>query len=154
MLKALQTHHREIARLKFQGFSTQEIADRTGTSITRVYAILRDPLCKGFIAGLMDKADQVAITTRQELFDLQPMATRAMKDILDKDSKAPFSVIANVAKDVLDRNGYKAPERHEHIVGHFTSDDIQKLRQAADNVDTSYLFKSKTLDITKDSSDE
>lgn len=135
-LKQLKTHHREIARLSFQGFSPQEIAERVDMKTTSVYAILKNSLCQAYINGLNDRADKQVINTRQELFDMSPLATRAMKEILREDSEAPYSVVANVAKDVLDRNGYKAPEKHEHIHGHFTSDDLQRLRARAKEVNS------------------
>jgi len=139
-LKQLKTHHREIARLSFQGFSPQEISERTEMKVTSIYAILKNSLCRAYIDGLNDKADNQVINTRKELFEMSPLATRAMKDILGEETNAPYSVVANVAKDVLDRNGYKAPERHEHIHGHFTSEDITKLRERADNIKTeSYI---------------
>ncbi len=42
---------------------------------------------------------------------LNSKALDAFDDILDSDSKAPYSVIAAVSKDVLDRTGHKAPEK-------------------------------------------
>jgi len=134
-LKQLKTRHREIARLSFQGFSPQEIAERTDMKVTSIYAILKNSLCQAYLDGLNDKADKQVINVRQELFDMSPMATEAMKGILDPESAAPYSVIANVAKDVLDRTGYKPPEKHLHAVGHFTADDIHQLYERANTID-------------------
>lgn len=139
MLKQLKTYHREIARLSFQGFNTAEIANRLDTGSQAVGRILRDPLCKSFLAGLMDKADDQVINVRKKLLDLNPKALGAFDDILDKDSSAPASVILNAAKDILDRNGYKAPEQHQHLAVHLTTEDIKKMSQRANSVNTDYL---------------
>lgn len=127
MLKELRTKHREVARLSFQGFSPQEIAERTDITAGTVYKILKDPMCKSFISGLMDQADRDVINTRKELIKLEPLAIDVYRDILKKDSNAPASVQLNAAKDVFDRNGYKVPEQHNHLVTHMTTEDILKL---------------------------
>jgi len=139
MLKQLRTHHREMVRLAFQGFNTAEISDRVGTTTTAISKILRDPLAKSFLAGLMDKADDQVINVRKKLLDLNPKAITAIDDILDKDSKAPYPTILNAAKDILDRNGYKAPEQHQHLAIHLTGDDIKKMSERASAVDVDYL---------------
>lgn len=134
-LKQLRTQHREIARLSFQGFSPQEIADRTGMKVGSIYAILKNPMCQAYINGLHDKADDEVINVRKKLFDLSAPAVRRMDDILSDESKAPFSVVAAVAKDVLDRTGHKAPEQHQHLVAHMTTEDILELaRRRAEKV--------------------
>lgn len=111
MLKDLKTHHREVGRLSFQGYKPNEIAKRTEMKLATVYTILRDPMCKSYISGLMDKADEVSLDVREKLVTMNNSALEAIEDILDKDSKAPHSVILNAAKDVLDRNGYKPPDK-------------------------------------------
>ena len=111
MLKDLKTHHREVGRLSFQGFKPAEIAKKTDIKLTTVYTILRDPMCKAFINGLMDKADEVSIDVREKLVSMNNSALDAIGDILDKNTKAPHNVILNAAKDVLDRNGYKPPDK-------------------------------------------
>jgi len=138
-LKTLQNHHREIARLKFQGFNTKEIAERTGTSLTRVYAILSDPLCKGYMEGLNDKADKMVLTTRQRLLDLESDALDRAAEILSEDSQAPAGPMVTLIKDILDRNGYKAPEKHAHVHTHMTLDDIRELARKADEMDDVYI---------------
>ena len=131
MLKDLQTHHREIARMKFQGFTAQEIAQRTGGKVASVYSILRDPLCQSFLAGLNDKADQQVLETRGKLHQLEASALDRAEEMLDKDANTPAAAKVALFKDIMDRNGYKAPEKHEHSVAHLTFDDIRELRERA-----------------------
>lgn len=134
MLKDLQTHHREIARLSFQGFTPQEIAARVGGKIQSIYAVLRDPLCQSFLQGLNDKADQQVLNTRQQLLKLEDKALLRVDELLDADANTPAAAKVALFKDILDRNGYKAPEKHEHTVAHLTFDDIRQLRERAEAV--------------------
>lgn len=122
MLKELKLHHREIIRLSFQGFKPVDIAARLDIANDTVNRILRDPLSKGYLAALEDKAEKNLLDVRQELMKLNTNAIDAITDILDKDSNAPHSVIFSAAKDVLDRNGYKAP-KEIHLGIETKSDD-------------------------------
>jgi len=134
MLKELQTHHREIARMKFQGFTPQEIATRSGTKIAGVYTILRDPLCQSFLSGLNDKADQQVLETRGRLHTLENTVLDRAEEMLEKNAATPAAAKVALFKDIMDRNGYKAPEKHEHSVAHLTFDDIKELRERANAV--------------------
>ena len=127
MLKELKTQHREIARLSFQGFKPAEISDRTGTALQTVYQILSDPLCKSFVAGMNDKADLAVIDTKQRLASLDTKAVDTLDDLLSF-ADTPASVQLAAAKDVLDRNGHKPAEKHQHLHGHFTSEELSDLR--------------------------
>lgn len=130
MLKELKVQHREIARLRFNGLKPNEIATKLTMSIQTIYNILRDPLCKSFMAGLSDKADESTINVRRSLAEMNPLALGALKTLLDPNApNIPASVVLGTAKDVLDRNGYGVPEKHEHIHTHFTPKDIDELRQ-------------------------
>lgn len=132
MLKELKVQHREIARLRFNGVKPSEIASKLSMNIQSVYNILRDPLCKSFLAGLSDKADESTINVRRTLAEMNPLALNALKGLLDPTStKVPASVVLGASKDVLDRNGYGAPEKHEHVHNHFTTKDLDELRQRA-----------------------
>ena len=111
MLAELKTKHREIARLSFEGHKPAVISKQTGVGLGTVYKILRDPICKGYIGGLADSADKSTLNVRERLMSLNANALDCFEDILDKDSKAPYSVQAAIAKDVLDRTGNKAPDK-------------------------------------------
>ena len=139
MLKKLQSHHKEIARLKVLGYTPSEIADKTGGSLQTVYANLRDPICQGFMDGLSDKLDKEVISTRKRLIDLNQASLDVFTDILSKDSKAPFSVQLAAARDNLDRTGYKVPEEIKVEHSFLTAKDIEDLNKSANEVNTDYL---------------
>lgn len=114
MLKDLKTHHRKICQLSFEGYQTSEIAEKLDLTTTTISSVLRSPLAKSYINGLMDKVEETTLDVRQKLIQMNGSALAAIEYIIDKDSKAPYNVQLNAAKDVLDRNGYKPPDKH-HI---------------------------------------
>ena len=138
MLQELKTQHREIARLRFEGVTPQDIAKRLNMSYQSVSAILRDPLCKSYLEGLHDKADTKVIDVRKRLAEMNVDALKVFQYILTS-KKVTDPVKLSAAKDVLDRTGHKVPEKHEHLVGVFTAKDIQELRQRAESVNTKYM---------------
>lgn len=139
MLKKLQTHHKEIARLKVLGYTPAEIAEKTGAALQTVYANLRDPICQSFMDGLSDKLDKEVISTRKRLIDLNSASLAVIEDIMKKNSKAPFSVQLTAARDNLDRTGYKVPEKVEVTHGFLTAKDIEELNENSKDVNTDYL---------------
>lgn len=139
MLKKLQSHHKEIARLKVLGYTPAEIAEKTNSNLQTVYANLRDPICQGFMDGLNDKLDKEIISTRKRLIDMNNDSLDVIKDILSKDSKAPFSVQLTAARDNLDRTGYKVPEEVKVEHSFLTAKDIEELNNNASKVNTDYL---------------
>ncbi len=139
MLKQLKSHHKEIARLKVLGYTPAEIAEKTGSKLHTIYANLRDPICQSFMNGLSDKLDKEVISVRKRLIDLNQSSLSVIADILDKDSKAPFSVQLAAARDNLDRTGYKVPEEIKVEHSFLTAKDIEELNENSKDVNTDYL---------------
>lgn len=110
-LEDLKIKHREVARLSFDGFKPADIAAKTNVGLQTVYKILRDPICRGYIQGLADKVDKTSLSVRERLMKLNDSVLDRFEDIIEADSKAPYSVIAAVGKDILDRTGHKAPDK-------------------------------------------
>ena len=104
--------------------------------IDRVYAILRDPMAKSFLAGLNDKADHAVLDTRKRLIQLEAKAMDRAEDILSDDSKAPPAAMVSLIKDVLDRNGYKAPEKVEikHEFENMNNDELDEQIKNLENM--------------------
>lgn len=152
MLEELKTKHREIARLKFEGVRSADIAKRTGVSLATVYKILRDPICKGYISGLGDKMDETTLSVRERLMKLNDNALECFEDILSKDSKASYTVQAAVSKDVLDRTGNKAPDKIDinHTLENKSDDEIDAQIKALEKQIES-IYNS---DLTSDEDEE
>ncbi len=112
MLKELKTQHRTIIQMVFSGFSNNEIAERLEMSPASVSTIIRSPLGQAYLGGLNDKAQEATLDVRKKLTSLNKSALATFERVLKSNSKAPHAVQVTVAKDVLDRNGYKPPDKH------------------------------------------
>lgn len=112
MLKQLKTQHRTIIQMVFTGFTNNEIAERLEMSPSTISQIINSPLGQAYLGGLNDKAQENTLDVRKKLTSLNKNALQTFERILNPREKAPHSVQATVAKDVLDRNGYKPPDRY------------------------------------------
>ena len=110
-LKELKTQHRTICQMSFNGFTNNEISEKMGMSTCTISCVLRSPLGEAYISGLHDRVQEQTIDVRKQLIGMNKDALSAISRILDPKQKAPFNVQLTAAKDVLDRNGYKAPDR-------------------------------------------
>jgi predicted transcriptional regulator len=113
MLKELKSQHRNIIQMAFNGYKNQEIAERLGMAQSSVSIILRSPLGQAYLNGLQDRAHEAILDVRKKLVSLNKSALDTFTHLLNASSRkaVPASVQFNAAKDVLDRNGYKAPDR-------------------------------------------
>lgn len=111
MLKELKAHHRNIIQMSFNGFKAAEIADRLGIAPITVSQVLNSPLGKAYLDGLNDKMTEATIDVRKELISMNKGALNTLSRLLDPKQKIPASVQLGAAKDVLDRSGFKAPDK-------------------------------------------
>lgn len=151
-LEDLKTKHREVARLSFEGFKAADIATKTGVGLNTVYKILRDPIARGYISGLADQADKTTLGVRERLMKLNDTVLDRFDDILESDSKAPWSVIAAIGKDVLDRTGYKAPDKIDinHTLQGKSDEEIDaQIAALKDQINSTY-----NSDLTADDSED
>ena len=112
MLKELRTNHRTIIQMKFSGFTNNEIAEKTGMAQSTISQIIRSPLGEAYLNGLQDRAKEDILDVRKKLVSLNKDALKTFERLIDPKTKAPHSVQYNTAKDILDRNGYKAPDKY------------------------------------------
>lgn len=111
MLKELRNQHRTIIQMVFAGFKNNDIAERLEMSPTTVSQIIRSPLGQAYLEGLQDKAQEATLDVRKKLVSLNSSALTVLERIMNPEEKAPHSVQLTAAKDVLDRTGYKAPDK-------------------------------------------
>jgi len=111
MLKELKAQHRNIVQLAFNGFKRSEIAEKLDITLATVTNVLTSPLGKAYLDGLSDKVREVTIDVRKELVSMNKDALKTLKQLLDPKGKIPAAVQLGAVKDVLDRTGYKAPDK-------------------------------------------
>ena len=76
-----------------------------------VSQIVRSPLGQAYLEGLQDKAQEATLDVRKKLVSMNKSALTVLERIMNPAEKAPHSVQLTAAKDVLDRTGYKAPDK-------------------------------------------
>ena len=111
MLKELRNQHRTIIQMVFSGYRNKEIAERLEMSDCTVSQIVRSPLGQAYLEGLQDKAQEATLDVRKKLVSMNKSALTVLDRIMNPAEKAPHSVQLTAAKDVLDRTGYKAPDK-------------------------------------------
>ena len=111
MLKELRTQHRTIIQMVFSGYKNNDIAERLEMSACTVSQIIRSPLGQAYLEGLQDKAQEATLDVRKKLVSMNKDALTVLDRIMNPAEKAPHSVQLTAAKDVLDRTGYKAPDK-------------------------------------------
>ena len=111
MLKELRTQHRTIIQMAFNGYKNKDIAERLEMSDCTVSQIIRSPLGQAYLEGLQDKSQEATLDVRKKLVSMNKSALSVLERIMNPSEKAPHSVQLTAAKDVLDRTGYKAPDR-------------------------------------------
>jgi DNA-directed RNA polymerase specialized sigma subunit len=111
MLKELRNQHRTIIQMVFSGYKNNEIAERLEMTPCTVSQIVRSPLGQAYLEGLQDKAQEATLDVRKQLVSMNKSALNVLDRLMNPAEKAPHSVQLTAAKDVLDRTGYKAPDR-------------------------------------------
>ena len=111
MLKELRNQHRTIIQMVFSGYRNKEIAERMEMTESTVSQIIRSPLGQAYLEGLQDKAQETTLDVRKKLVALNSNALSVLERMMNPAEKAPHAVQLTAAKDVLDRTGYKAPDR-------------------------------------------
>lgn len=124
-LKELSPDHREIIRRRAMGQTTEQIAKETGFSKIKIRVTLTCDLGRERLKELMDQRDANAVNISAQLDRIAPKAVGVLDHILDSDA-APH-VKVSVAKDVLNRAGYKSFNRGNRTGDEQTRESIRKL---------------------------
>lgn len=139
-LRVLKPHHKSMARMVAVGLPPGEIAALTGFSPGQISRIQGSPLFQAAVNALSDSIEEAAVATVQE--ELRGLAPRAV-EVLDEDLNfmptcpQDRKIRQTAAMDILNRTGYKVPERTEnaHIHLHKEVRDLPTEELARDVLD-------------------
>ena len=153
MLKELKAHHRNIVQMAFNGFKAPEIAERLEMATVTVSNVLRSPLGKAYMEGLTDKMKDATIDVRKELIKMNQGALKTIERLLEPKNKVPASVQLGAAKDVLDRSGFKAPDKLniDMTFQTKTDDEIEAEINALENsINKTHIKKDSEEELKED----
>jgi len=130
-LKNLQPHHLEIARLRVQGVSDDEIAGVVGLRVETVKAVQKQEVYLKHLASIKDSLDDPAKRACKIIDEIVPDAIEVQKTIMMDEGVSPGHRL-NAAQDFMDRSA-AAPKKkttvesqHTHML--LTPADLAEIR--------------------------
>lgn len=135
-----QPIHREIVRRLVRGQKHKDIARDLNISPVTVSMTANSPIMKPVMEELSRDRDKKFTDVDEELKRLQPKALERIEAALH-DKNLEHKEAVKVAFNVLDHSGYSPVKRVQgHLShGHFTFDDIQKIKNRAKQVGVEVL---------------
>lgn len=130
-------NHHEIARRIILGENNKEIAEALGCSAVQVSNVRNSPVVKDKLAVMAAARDAGTIELAREIQDLAPIAILRVKEALESGTVLGKEVsaagILKEANTLIDREIGKPTQRIDtrNIHGHFTLDDIDQIKQKA-----------------------
>ena len=138
-LRTLSSRHQQLARLLVGGYSQAEISRTLSLHKSTVSRLVKQPLIAAEVKRLKEFADISTATSVPGMPDkISEGATRSIQVLMDiladeRSEPAIMKVKALVAQDLLSRAGYGPVKqidiRQESVSAHFTSEDIEGLKQ-------------------------
>lgn len=129
-LRALREIHREVIRRLIVGQKPKEIASDLKISTGLITRVRNSPVGLRALDNATKKADNEAFDVMKRVERLQPMALKALEEIVS-DVDIAASVRLNAAKDILDRSGAAVPKQVNVAHAHLSGDDIMALKERA-----------------------
>ena len=117
--KFMQPRYHNIMRLQLKNFTKKEIAEIVGLSEAAVGYITNSDIYRTELAKLQARIESEfvadVIDVRKEISELSKKAITELKEVLF-DPTANKKLKVDVAFDILDRDGYRAPEERRVTV--------------------------------------
>lgn len=130
----IRDQHHEIIRRLLLGQNAEFIARQIGVSGATVRNVKNSPIVQERLAILNAARDKETLNVAAHIDRIAPKSIQLLEDIITgtgAGADAPISLRARTAENNLDRAGYGAVKKFQGQVGHFTADDIAKLKEDA-----------------------
>ena len=139
--KQLWDRYQEIARRIILGQKNIQIANDLDITPANVSVVRNSDIVKAQLEKLQARADETTVDIGARIKDLAPKALDVLKELIEGSvdgETIPARTRAFHAEKLLDRAGYAAPKvvQSLNIHGHYTSDDIQRIKERAFNAAT------------------
>lgn len=155
-VQTLHARHTEVLRLCALGMKPAEVAEKLGMARSSVYAICESDLGNAQIRSMSEARDNVVkrgddlLAIQNKINALAPKALERYEELLDSVGTKD-TVVASIAKDLLDRAGFAPVRKTENLNANVpvTESTLEKLKaraRAAGLVDDSN-DSSRVLDV-------
>lgn len=137
--------YQEIARRIVLGQKNVEIANDMGVTAVMVSYVRNSPIVQEQITKLHGEANRETTSIAQRIKSMAPQALSLLEDLIVKgkvdNETIPVKIRAQHAESLLDRAGYAPPKeiRSMNLHGHFTPEDIEKIKARAVNAASSCI---------------
>lgn len=126
--------HDEIARRILLGQKNTVIADALQCSVSTVSNVRNSPVIQDKLTIMRGARDAYTVDIARDIQEFAPTALKVLKDIVGGQgigASASPALRAREANNWLDRAGHAPIKREEHLHGHLTRDDIEKIKDRA-----------------------
>lgn len=124
--------HHEIVRLTLLGHAPKDIAHKLGVTPQTICNTLNSKIVRDKLEIMRAQRDAATVSAAQAIKDLAPKAIAIVDKILQSElGTVSPAVQLSAAKDILDRNGHKPPEKVQHMHAHLTGEEIEAIKQRA-----------------------
>jgi hypothetical protein len=123
--------HQEVIRLLVMGAKPADISAQLGISKQQISNIRNSSIVKEAIEELQSKRNADAQKVSERIQRLAPKAIDRLQEVLDNPAYHDEKLVANVAKDILDRAGHGSVQKI--AVGHavLSPERIDEIKQRA-----------------------
>lgn len=128
-IQKIWDRHNEIIRLILLGQDNISIARELGVTPQNVSDVRNSPIVRERLEILQEERDASAVDISKRISRLAPKALDVMDEILRGEAACTAGDRLRAAVDVLDRGGYSAPQRHEHVHGVLTGKELLAIKK-------------------------
>ena len=144
--------YQEIARRIMLGQKNVQIANDMDLAAETISYVRNSDIVKAQLKKLQARADESTVDISTRIKAMAPAALQVLEDLINgkvDDETVPARVRALHAEKLLDRAGHAAPKevRNLNLHGHYTAEDIQRIKERATNAAASSKLIVEDPDI-------
>jgi len=143
--------HDEIARMVLLGRKNTEIAREVGCSAATVGNVRNSPVVQDKLAIMRGARDAYTIDIAKDIQEFAPKALDLLKNIVmgkGVGTNASPALRAKEANSFLDRAGFGAVRKEQHVHAHLTAEEIDAIKERAMGVSGVVEGEFKELPVT------
>jgi hypothetical protein len=126
--------HAEISRRILLGQKNTVIAEALKCSVQTVSNVRNSPVIQDRLSLMRGARDASAIDIARDIQEFAPEALALLKQVVRGEGpgeNASIALRAKQANEFLDRAGFSAVRKEQHIHAHLTSEEIEGIKQRA-----------------------
>lgn len=126
--------HDEIARMILLGMKNTEIAEKVGCTAATVGNVRNSPVVQEKLSIMGGARDAYTVDIARDIQEFAPKALALLKDIVlgkGVGASASPALRAREANSFMDRAGFGAVRKEQHVHAHLTAEEIDAIKERA-----------------------